>query len=247
MAAGFIPGFVATVLGVSTDSPASFRYPLMLGALIVAGAAIVLLSTREAAVARNEEETRGKAPVAQIARLVSIGMLLHVSVPAYRTFFNVYLDAGLGVRTPVIGALWGISNLLSLSALLMPSLVTRWGKRRTVVIAGTGISASILPIALFAHWIPAAGSLFVRSIMDYIRLPAYDQVIQESVGARWRPVATGAYSTCTGAVMFAMAFAGGYIATAFGYQAVFTVAAVFTGIGVVLTAVFLKSNEVACT
>ncbi len=246
--AGFIPGIAASVIGISGDSPTAFRYPLLLGALIVAGAAVMLLPTKEVLVGKQQNDVnQGKVPAAQIAKLAFIGMLLHASVPAYRTFFNVYLDAGLKVSTPLIGALWGLSQLLSLSALLMPFLVMRWGKSRTAAIAGTGIFVAVLPIALFTHWIAATASLFVRSIMEYIRIPTYDQLIQESVEACWRPVATGAYVTCSGAIMFAIAFSGGYIVTAFGYRAIFVIAAVITAIGACLTAAFLHKPASAAT
>ena len=240
--AGFIPGLTASVLGISGDSPVAFRYPLLLGALVVAGAAVMLIPTKEVLVGKQQDDVnQGKVPAAQIAKLAFIGMLLHASVPAYRTFFNVYLDAGLKVPTPLIGTLWGLSQLLSLSALLMPLLVMRLGKSRTVTIAGMGIFVAVLPIALIGHWIAAATSLFVRSLMAYIRIPTYDLLIQESVGARWRPVATGTFVACTGVIMFAIAYTGGYIITAFGYRAVFVIAAVITAIGAGLTAVFFPN------
>ena len=80
-------------------------------------------------------------------------------------------------------------------------------------IAGAGISVAVLPIALVTHWVAAAASLFVRSTMDFIRMSANLQLVQESVTPRWRPVATGAYNMCNGAIMFAIAFAGGLVFT----------------------------------
>ena len=238
--AGFIPGIAASVIGISSDLPTAFRYGLMLGALLVAGAAIILLPTKEVLVGKQKDDVdQEKVPIAQIVKLAFIGMLLHASVSAYRTFFNVYLDVSLKVSTPLIGTLWGLSQLLSLSALFTPILVGRWGKGWTLGIAGTGIFVSVLPISLITHWIPAAASLFVRSIMDNIRMAANAQLIQDSVRPRWRPVATGAYNMSNGAIMFAIAFAGGYIVTAFGYRAVFVIAAVITLIGACLTVAFL--------
>ena len=72
---------------------------------------------------------------------------------AARTFFNVYLDAGLHVPTAQIGVLSAAGQLLAVpAALAAPLLMARWGKERTFVLGSLGMTLSLLPLALIFHW-----------------------------------------------------------------------------------------------
>jgi MFS family permease len=160
-------------------------------------------------------------------------------VSAYGTFFAVYLDSVLGVPTPLIGLLMGITHLASVSALVTPVLVGRWGKSNTVLGVGIGTAVSVIPLALFPHWLAAGGSLFAQAVMNNIRMPAYQQLTQEHLEARWRALVSGAVQTANGASVFVVSLVGGSIVVALGYPAMFVMASVATGIGGVMARLFL--------
>ena len=234
---GLLPGLLATPLGVTLDDPAPYRYPLLLAGGLSILSLLPLLAMREVGRVEPREatvETR-PAPWGLIALLASFALLRVVGGGAVRTFFNVYMDAGLQAPTSLIGSLAATSRLLPMAAALAgPLLVARWGRVRTVVLGSAGMALAILPLALIRHWGAAGLGLMGVSTMTLVTYPAFTVYHQEIVPAGRRATVSGAVATAESASSAAMVMAGGYIITALGYRAFFLIGAGLTAISALL-------------
>ena len=145
---GFLPGWFAPLLHSSLDQPEPYRYPLILAALMLFPAALLMAATREGRTTpiRTHASAAGAAPYGLIALLTLVILLQVAGEGVTRTFFNVYLDSGLGLPAAQIGILAGFGQLLAVpAALLTPSLMARWGNARTYVVSTLGMSTCLLP------------------------------------------------------------------------------------------------------
>ena len=149
LAGGFLPELIATVTHTSLSQPAPYRYPLLFAAAMLLPAAAALLSmadVREVRTATGGGKA-GPAPLFLIGMLTLVVTLQVAGEGAARTFFNVYMDAGLGVATAQIGLAAALAQLLAAPAALMaPLLMARWGSVRTFTLATFGMAASLLPL-----------------------------------------------------------------------------------------------------
>jgi MFS family permease len=236
---GALPGLLAPMLGVPTGAPASYRYSLLLAAALCIPAVLALLAIREPngppAPTQGEASQAEKAPIAILAIMVLAVLLRAAGVGVSRTFFNVYLDDGLGIPAANIGVIFAFIQLASApAALAMPLLAKRWGNYRVVVGTSFGTAISLLPLALIPHWMAATlgrlGSYALSSISD----PALSVYQMEIVPPRWRTTMAGATSMALGLSWTALAFGGGYLIAGMGYHALFLTAAVLTTAGTLL-------------
>jgi MFS family permease len=243
---GFLPGFFATALGTSLDHPAPYRYPLLIAALLLVPALLALLDTREAIVVRTRKEgaQTGPVPLGLIAIVALVVLLGAAGEGVARIFFNVYMDAGLGLPIAQIGVLAAAGQLVAVpAALAMPLLAARWGGGRTVFGGSLGIALSLLPLALIPHW-SAAGAGFMGVIaLVSIRNPANIIYAMEMVSPSWRSATSGAIFMSQGLSFAAMALGGGYAITVLGYSSLFLIGAGLTAAGaVVFWACFLRTS-----
>ena len=184
---GAMPAAFGALLGVSVDDPAPFRYPLLIGAVLLVPSMLSLLSTRQVRAERSVERPApsGRAPLGLMALMAVFVVLRYAGEAPLRTFFNVYLDVALGTSTALIASITAAIQLMSvLAALSVPLLVARWDKVRVIVLGALGIALCILPLALIPHWL-AAGlgcmGLSILSWMTTVPLMIFSQEIVESV------------------------------------------------------------------
>jgi predicted MFS family arabinose efflux permease len=234
---GLLPGLFAAALGTSLDHPAPYHYPLLIAALLLIPALLALLDTRETIAVRTRKgkDQTGPAPLGLIAIVALVVLLGAAGEGVARTFFNVYLDAGLGMPIAQIGALAAAGQLMAVpAALAMPLLAARWGGGRTVFWGSLGIALSLLPLSLIPHW-GAAGAGFMGAIsLVSIRNPANIVYAMEMVSPGWQAATSGAISMSQGLSFAAMALGGGYTITALGYSSLFLMGAGLTAAGAVL-------------
>ena len=234
---GLLPGLLATVLALSLDNPAPYRYPLLIAAMALIPAVVVMSATRGIDSAHTEETVTeaGPAPYGLIALMALVVLLQVAGEGAARTFFNVYLDAGLHVPTAQIGVLSAAGQLLAVpAALAAPLLMARWGKERTFVLGSLGIALSLLPLALISHWGAAGLGFMGMMALVSIARPANTIYHQEIVSPGWRSAMSGATTMAAGLSWSAMAFGGGYLITALGYRSLFLTGAGLTVAGALL-------------
>ena len=97
LAGGLLPELIATVTHTSLSQPAPYRYPLLFAAAMLLPAVAAPLAMRDV---REVHTTTGggkagPAPLFLIGMLTLIVALQVAGEGAARTFFNVYMDAGL--------------------------------------------------------------------------------------------------------------------------------------------------------
>jgi MFS family permease len=229
LAAGVLPDAFAVLLGVSLVEAAAYRFPLLLAALLLVPAVLVLRPTRSTA-GQQGQASAANAPLARTGRppyglIVAIALIMAFRFGgrgAVVTFFNVYLDGGLGVSTALIGAMSAIGQLLSVpAALVAPLLAARWGNPRTIFWGTMGMALCTLPLALVPHW-TAAGLGFVGSTASFLTTVGPIRVYsQELVAPRWRATMASAFMMGAGLAFSGMSLVGGYVIVALGYRTLF--------------------------
>ena len=222
---GLLPGILAPLLGTTLDDPAPYRYTLLLAAALVLPGILALLAIRADATPRAERNMGGtatSAPIALICLLALISFLRSGGEGIGRTFFNVYLDDGLGIATAQIGSLFAFAQLLAVpAALVAPALSRRWGKERLMIWGTVGLAASLLPMALIPDWRAAGVGLLGILLLTSISRGPFMIYIQEAVAPQWRPLISGATTMTFGVSWFSTAFTGGYIIAHYGYRSLF--------------------------
>jgi MFS family permease len=246
--AGLLPGLFAAVLGTSLDSPAPFRFPLWISAATFIVAVLAMRRTHDPE-PELRPATEGTAvplrmPTAIIA-LMSLVIFLQASGEgAARTFFNVYLDQGLGVPTAQIGLLAGLAQLVGgLAALLTPLLVARMGNGRTFIWMSLGMALAQMPLALVAS--PAAAGAGYMGLLALVSIsrPAGTVYNMEIISPAWRATMSGVTTMALGLSWGMMNFAGGFVIATRGYPAIFLIGAVLTAAGALLFAAHLYARE----
>ncbi|MCL4504559.1 MAG: MFS transporter, partial [Chloroflexi bacterium] len=243
---GFLPGLFAGWLNTTLESPAPYRYPLMLAATLLLPSAFFMWATREVKPVSPGQMSaaKGQAPNILVAVLTLVILLQVAGEGVARTFFNVYLDAGLRVPTSQIGILAALGQLVAVpAALLTPLLMNRWGNNRVFIASAVGIAACLLPMALIPHW-SAAGLGF----MGVMTMSATARTVANVLGMlivrpEWRPMTAGATSMAVGLSWAVMSLGGGYVITALGYPSMFGAGALLTVAGAVLFWAYFRNQQ----
>lgn len=242
LAGGLLPGAFSTLLGLPLEEAATYRFPLWLAALLLIPGVVALLATRSVD-GEWIQTTPSSTPAALDSRAPSRLLIAIALIMALRfggrggvaTFFNVYMDEGLGVSTALIGTLVATAQLLSVpAALAAPLLAARWGNARTIFWGTIGMALCTLPLALIPHW-AAAGLGFVSSTPLFSLTTGPIRVFsQELVTPRWRAPMASAFMMGAGLAFSAASLTGGYAIVALGYNTLFLVGAGLIAAGGVL-------------
>jgi MFS family permease len=237
LVAGLLPGFFARLLTLPVDDPATYRYPLLISAILMIPAVLTILATRDVSDVQKDETVAEATPAPYgLITVLALVVLLQVAAEgAPRTFFNVYLDAGLKVPTAQIGVLAAVGQLLAVpAALATPLLMIRWGKERTIVISSLGMALSCLPLALILHWSAVGFSYMLLMALASIARVVITVFHQELVAPSWRGTISGATTMAAALSWAVMAFGGGYLITTLSYSSVFLTGAGLTVAGTLL-------------
>jgi MFS family permease len=240
--AGLLPGLIASPLGLTLGEAAPYRYPLWLAGLVLIPAALTLLSSSAGDELQPAEVVpstpTGSASPIPYGLFLAIGLIMALRYGGRGTaltFFNVFMDEGLGVSTTIIGALSGAGQLLSVpAALLAPLLVARWGSHRTISLGTLGMAACLVPLALASHWSVAGLGLICSSALFSVSVGPIRLFSQQLVAPRWRPTMASVFMLGAGATFAGMALAAGYMIAAVGYRPLFLLAAGLAASGAIL-------------
>jgi MFS family permease len=242
LVAGALPGVFATLLGTSLEDATPYRYPLWLAALLLIPGVLLLLPTRSVnGLPARAPAARASTPLANRAPyglLIAIGLIMALRFGGrgtVTTFFNVYLDEGLGTSTVLIGALSAIAQLLSVpAALAAPLLITRWGHTRPIFWGTLGMALCTLPLALIPHW-AAAGLGFISSgVLFSVTIGPIRVFSQELVTPDWRATMASAFMMGAGLAFSGMSLLGGYAIASLGYRPLFLIGTVLAIAGALL-------------
>jgi MFS family permease len=243
---GFLPGLFAALTGAPLDQPEPFAYPLMIAALLMIPSVLLMLASRPD---RAAPAVAGAAPTAEggadpsaraaaiplIALLTLVIMLQVAGEGIARTFFNVYLDAGLGVEASQIGLLAGLGQLLSApAALLTPVLLARFGTARAYLASTLGLAACLLPLALLPHWAAAGFGFMGVMMLAAVARPVITLFGMQQVTPARRALVAGAMSMAVGLSWSIMSLGGGYVIGGLGYASLFAAGAALSAAGAAL-------------
>jgi MFS family permease len=240
---GFLPGWFGNLIGETLQSPAPYRYPLLIAGLAMLPALFAILATRNIEARPEvaaEQEIAGAAthlviPSVILTVIVMMGVvrMLQVSgLAATTSFFNVYLDQALAVPTAQIGTIAAFGRLLAApGALATPLLTRRFGNFHTVTLATLATALVILPMAFIQHWSAAGITLVGVVALSSIRYSASLVYFLELVPPDRRATVSGVTEMAAGVSFTLITFAGGYIIKLFGYQQLFLFGALLSILG----------------
>ncbi|MBI3958239.1 MAG: MFS transporter [Chloroflexi bacterium] len=239
---GLLPGFFAALLQTTTEDPATFRYPLLLAGASLGIGVLALHTARESGrtttlvqEGKTAAAPMGAAPYRIMTFLGVVVLLGSMGEGAARTFFSVYLDAGLHTPTAYIGILAAIGQLLAApAALAMPMAAGRWGHRRVFLWGSVGMALSLLPLALIPNWGAAGLGYMAMIALVSLTRPAVSVYMMEITPVAWRPTMSGVYTMAIGLSWSAISLGGGYMIAALGYPSFFLSSAALTGVGAAL-------------
>lgn len=246
LVAGFLPGLFAAWLGRSLDQPAPYWYPLWLVPLahLLCVAAWAMVRPVKIAPSSGTVES-APMPLGLFVFLGLVIFLLTAGEGSVRAFFNVYLDKGLQLPTAPIGVIFGISQLLPVfMALAAPQLLGRWGSPAVVALTGAGAGLACLPLALFAHWVPASLGFVGLLGMLAINGPSRSIFSQEVVTPRWRATTSAIATIGQGLGWASTAVAGGYLIPHIGFSGLFWISALLSSLAAILMWGHIRAHSV---
>jgi MFS family permease len=251
---GILPRFFATLLNVSLDDPAPYRYPLFIAAVLIIPGILAIVTARpqENVLSGSPSERptglnltqAAWASLGLIALMALIRMLQVTSMGATTTFFNVYLDTVLQVSTLQIGLLSAVGRLLAVpAAMVTPILTARKGHSAVVIWASLGGTLSMLPLALIPHW-GAAGLGFMGVVaLSSVRYSAFLVYSMELISPELRGTMSGAGEMAGGFSFSLMALTGGYLVGLFGYTSLFLIGASLSALGTLLFWIYVRRPQ----
>lgn len=246
LVAGVLPGLIARSLGASLDDPEPYRMALLIGPVLILLALLPLSGAdRGRSAAQGVQQDRAdSAPVGVLVLFGVIVFLAAIGESSARAFFNVYLNAGLGVPPAQIGAIMGMAQLLPIAAALSaPLLMARLGTGYAYVTAILVLSAFLLALAAFPALLAAAlsfmGAIAAITMLSTVR----DLFGQELVTPRWRTTAAGVLIIGLALGWAVAGVVGGYLIETTGFSAMFLVGAVAASMSALLLAGFLRQRR----
>jgi predicted MFS family arabinose efflux permease len=183
----------------------------------------------------SERPSGEAAPYRIIGLLAAVQLLQGAGEASVSSFFNVYLDDYLRIATRQIGTVTAVGQLLAApAALVAPTLIERWGNRRTFVMTSCAMVVCMLPLVLVPSlWAAGLGFLGIIALASVWR-PAIMVIRMELVSPEWWPVVNGASHMASGLSYSAIAFGGGHIITTVGYSSLFATGAAVSTVGILL-------------
>ncbi|MGI6374385.1 MAG: MFS transporter [Anaerolineae bacterium] len=236
---GALPRAFSALLGVTAVTNDGFRLAISTALLfgVVVIALVLALPDRPTIISPT---LAGGAPQSATPLLVVglFGLFIPAASSAVSTFAAPYLDQELRLSTEAIGLVTTISQALAvLGTGATPWLARRLTSRRGDILAGLGMTLTLLPMAAFAHWSAAVFSRIVSSALYTIRFPLTQMFAMAQVRQHERPLLSAVLFTSAGLCGTALSFVGGRLAASHGYQAVFWLSAAVSGVAVLLYAV----------
>ena len=235
--AGGLPALFAGLTATSLAEPAAYRWPLFLAALLLLPG-ILATGRIESVGAIQERVSKGPGSGAQLVFVLLLALadlFVLSSEGVVRTFFNVYLDSGLGAPAQQIGLLFAVAQLLGIPvALSTPQLARRWGTGRVAALCSWGMALTLIPMALVPRW-DIAGLAYIGMIaLAQLRLPAVGVYQMESVAPSWRARMSGIAGLALGLSWAATALGGGIVISGLGYAHALLISAGITVVGSVI-------------
>lgn len=246
LVAGILPGIIAKLTGIDSDSATAYWITLWLTPITFIGGYYLLRITKPMPPIKMAATTHQSAGIPYLT-LIFVGILIFLQVSGeslIRPFYNLYLDSDVGMPLERIGLVFGIAQVLPVVVILLaPLILARWGATRAMIAISFANALCFLVMAFILAWLAASASyiafLSIASIANVVRTV----FSQESVDARWRT----AVSTVTniGIVLSQALFTalGGFLIAGYGYRSLFLSGAVMALITALIAWIYLRIGK----
>jgi MFS family permease len=242
---GILPEFFGSIQNLNLDDPAPYRMTLIIVTLVMGVAFVLTLMIKDPDklkrdnliddefVQESPQLVKWAMPTLILIAVMTVTRLFQVAGMATAiVYFNVYMDTQLHVSTGMIGTVAAIGRLLGVpTALIVPSLVNRWGKGNVVIWGSFATAVCLIPMALVEHWLAAAIGFIGMLAMSSIRFTAFIVYILELVPKVQQSVMVGSGEMAAGFSFAFMALGGGIILSVFTFRDLFLVGAAMTALG----------------
>jgi len=228
LAAGYLPSLVAARQGITLDQPGPYWATLWLVPIFFSLALLAFSLTRKVKFEEQKAEPGVSTgfPVWAILFFGFITFLGAAGQGTIQSFFNVYLDDGLGVAALLIGTIMGLAQILPIiAALTAPLFMNRWGVMRTFYLASIMQGISMVVLGLFQSPLAAGLGFSGAAVMISLIAPARTVASMESIHQRWGTTMSGAVMMGLALGWSVMAYVGGYLIMAIGYNNLFLIGA----------------------
>jgi len=235
---GIVPGVASRVSGGGLADPGPYRGALFLVPLLMLASAALATCVRGEALERttgSEPSVPAQAkPWSLIIGMALVWLLFQAARGPVFSFYNVYLDRGLGVPVSMIGSVMAFANLVSIPAILAaPVMAKRVGRVPLVKISMLAVAAGCLLLSVQNRWTAAAAYAVILVALG-VAGATYTPLSQDAVGKPHRAVMSGFINHTSALGMTVMTFGGGVIIDALGFKSLFLCAAALPVLSIAL-------------
>ncbi len=234
---GFLPGFFSALNGHSLESPEPFSSAIVVSLVVwvLALIPIFMIKGGTAPPRKQHNQIRGKFPFLSIAVLFMYVYIRQASWASCQSFCNPYMDQELLYSAATIGTITAFGQIMAIVAsLLVPKLLKRGGTGGVLIGATISLGLSLLLLTMSTHWaVISMGRLGVLVSMA-VWLPTLQVYQMENVEESWRGLAYGSLSMAMGLGFATISYTGGVVIETHGYNSIFIIGALLSGIAVIL-------------
>jgi predicted MFS family arabinose efflux permease len=244
--AGILPGLIAKLTGIDSDSATAYWMTLWLTPITFAGGYYLFHITKPMPPVRTAATTHHAAGIPYLT-LIFVGLLIFLQVSGeslVRPFYNLYLDSNVSMPLASIGVVFGIAQMLPIvSTLLVPSLLKRLGATWAMIATSIANALCFLAMAFILGWLAASASYIVFLSISPIANVVRTVFSQESVDAQWRTVVSTV--TNIGIVLSQALFTalGGFLIAGYGYRSLFLSGAMMALISALIAWIYLRIDK----
>ncbi|CAN5804416.1 hypothetical protein BH10CHL1_BH10CHL1_48360 [soil metagenome] len=221
---GLLPGWLAPMLGQTTQTPAPYQLALWIAAVLGIAALVPLFMLDKVGSVTFSDHAvhRGAFPTWLIVLVILHVYLSQSTWAICQTFCNPYMDTQLHLSAASIGLITGVGQSIAvLAPLITPALARRYNNGWTLMITTLGTGISLTALVLAPHWLAVGIGLLGMQTLNAVWMTALQVYQMEMVERHWRALAYGIVSMAMGFTFATVSLGGGYMATAWGYRSLF--------------------------
>ncbi len=246
LVAGILPGIIAMLTGMDSDSKTAYWITLLLTPITYMGGYYLFHITKPRPPVKMAATTHQAAGIPYLT-LIFVGIIVFLQISGeslVRPFYNLYLDSNVGMPLARIGVVFGIAQVLPVVlSLLAPLILTRWGATRAMIAISFANALCCLAMAFILAWLAASASYIVFMSIAPIAHVVRTVFSQESVDARWRTVVSTATNIGTALGQALFTALGGFLIAGYGYRSLFLSGAMMALIAALIAWIYLRIGK----
>ena len=228
--AGWLPRWLAHLPpDLRPDLLGSYRFTLVLGALVAAAGAIPMATLRGMREALRQFDLR-QLDTPTLKRLSPIGVeavLIGAGAGLVIPFMNIYFLKRFSCSSAQIGTIFSVGQVTTaISMLLGPAIALRYGKLRTATAFQLVSLPFLVTLGAEKHLPVAIGAFLIRATLMQSGTPLIQSFVMESLPPSLRALASSLVNTMWNAGWALSATFSGFVIQSFGYDKPFYITAV---------------------